>query len=198
MDKRLIYHFTHIDNLAGIISRGLLADNYINHGNYINSGNQEIKDNRKKKQIFSGKCVGDYVPFYFAPRSPMMYRQLNNNKIKNETTIYLVANARYLSSKYEWCCSDINAAIFHASFFNTWEELLKNIDWNLMRSKYWKNTEEYPDRKERRMAEFLVYKQVDFIDFLGIAVYNDDIRDKILACFGSKIKYIDSRPQWYF
>lgn len=88
-----IYHFTHIENLPGIIKHGLLADNVIDPACYRNSGNQEIKAYRKSKPVCDGKYVGDYVPFYFAPRSPMLYRQHSMGLIQNEKIIYLITDA---------------------------------------------------------------------------------------------------------
>lgn len=198
MSNILLYHFTHIANLPGIIQNGLLADNFIAPINYINSGSQEIKNNRKKKIITSGRYVGDYVPFYFAPCSPMMYRQKRNGLIDNNSIIYLVADAIHLTNRYEWCCSDTNAAKFNANFFNTWEDMLRNIDWDVMNLTYWQNTPDDPNRKDRRMAEFLAYKAINFIDFCEIATYNDAITNAIIAQYGSCIPYIETRSDWYF
>jgi hypothetical protein len=34
---------------------------------------------------------------------------------------------------------------------------LKEVDWNVMTLRIWKDTNDDPDRKRRRQAEFLVY-----------------------------------------
>lgn len=47
----------------------------------------------------------------------------------------------------------------------------------------WKDTDEDPNRKARRQAEFLVYNEVPLSACLGFAVYNIDAKkqvDKIL------------------
>ncbi len=73
-----IYHIVHLDRLKSII-----ADNYLwcdaeilkrqPPGTTIGMNN--IKQHRLKKLLSSHPdlCVGDCVPFYFCPRSVMLY-----------------------------------------------------------------------------------------------------------------------------
>ena len=42
-------------------------------------------------------------------------------------------------------------------FFDDLKDLDK-IDWDLMQSRYWNDTNDDPDRKRRRQAEFLVHE----------------------------------------
>lgn len=74
----LLFHFTHVDNLPAVLEAGeLLADTELaQHGTLTcEAGHQSIKQRRRHKEVTCrpGGVVGDYVPFYFAARSPMMF-----------------------------------------------------------------------------------------------------------------------------
>jgi hypothetical protein len=73
------YHITHVNNLSSIV-----ADNYIEAdgrrirrgGDQTSIGMTEIKRRRLNEITVSchpDTMVGDYVPFYFCPRSIMLY-----------------------------------------------------------------------------------------------------------------------------
>ncbi|MBZ8182847.1 DUF4433 domain-containing protein [Oscillatoria salina IIICB1] len=73
-----IYHITHVNNLSSILnSSGLIAFNQLKQqrANYTDIAHQTIQDRRARKQVpcGAGGVLHDYVPFYFAPRSPMLY-----------------------------------------------------------------------------------------------------------------------------
>ncbi|MEI6622203.1 MAG: DarT ssDNA thymidine ADP-ribosyltransferase family protein [Actinomycetes bacterium] len=69
-----VMHFTHVDHLRTIAARGLLADELAQAEGLlsVDVGNREIKSRRRRRQVRvqPGGVVADYVPFYFAPRSP--------------------------------------------------------------------------------------------------------------------------------
>ena len=74
---RYVYHMTHLENLESILQNGLLSTNEkdrlgIDHKNIAN---QSIQTRRSVMNVACGPegTVHDYVPFYFAPRSPMLY-----------------------------------------------------------------------------------------------------------------------------
>ncbi len=74
-----IYHITHVDNLPGIVSEGgLLSDAVIiaRGGPKASIGMSSIKRRRIEScavHCHPGTRVGEYVPFYFCPRSVMLY-----------------------------------------------------------------------------------------------------------------------------
>ena len=72
-----LYHVTHGANLRAIIEAGgLLADSEAFQGvSPMKIGNAEVVALRKRRPVpcHPGTCVGDYVPFYFCPRSVMLY-----------------------------------------------------------------------------------------------------------------------------
>ena len=56
---------------------------------------------------------------------------------------------------------------------------LDEVDWSVLESKYWNDTDEFPDRKRRRQAEFLVHESVPLELFLGIGVRDQRIKTKV-------------------
>lgn len=75
---RLIFHITHVKNLAGIIEAGFLfSDSACRAGSAkpVNIGYSHIKDRRLKRKVpcAAKGTLGDYVPFNFCPRSVMLY-----------------------------------------------------------------------------------------------------------------------------
>ena len=74
-----IMHFTHVRNLAGILRAGCLrADASVDRGSalQVEAADLGIKASRKEIRIPLAPygCVADYVPFYLAPRSPMLFK----------------------------------------------------------------------------------------------------------------------------
>ena len=73
-----IYHITHVQNLSSILERGgLLSDAKTEQSGIESVGiaHQHIKQRRARRSVPVCRrgTLADYVPFYFAPRSPMLY-----------------------------------------------------------------------------------------------------------------------------
>lgn len=72
-----IGHFTHVNHLATVIEHGLLSDTAAQGSDVLSTEvrNLDIKDQRRRHIVPapSDRAVADHVPFYFGPRSPMMY-----------------------------------------------------------------------------------------------------------------------------
>lgn len=164
----LIYHFTHVDNLAGIAANGLMSDADVRTcaATQVEIGDAGIKEWRRRRRvpIAPGGCVGDYVPFYFAPRSPMMYTLSRGNfgyAGGFDRVVYLVSACEHLSTAgCSWIVSDRNAALTVASFAGPEDDLDAHVDWPLMRERQWGYTSDDPERPDRRAAECLVHRYV--------------------------------------
>ncbi|TXK41478.1 DUF4433 domain-containing protein [Nonomuraea sp. C10] len=74
-----LLHFTHVDNIEGITATGLVADNR-QPATAVECAEPGIKERRRQQPVTiePGGVVADYVPFYFAPRSPMLHRIHND------------------------------------------------------------------------------------------------------------------------
>jgi hypothetical protein len=99
-----IYHITHIDNLVSILnSGGLISCSELRQQqtNYTDVAHQTIQDKRAAKPVM---CIvrgvlHDYVPFYFAPRSPMLCSiHYNRGKNYQKEVLHLVSQAEVIKA----------------------------------------------------------------------------------------------------
>lgn len=76
---------------------------------------------------------------------------------------------------------------------------LAKVDWDLMRSSYWNDTNEYPDRKRRRQAEFLVHGQCPWSLVREIGVLNSEVSLAIQPYLKTPEQpEVTVRPGWYY
>lgn len=97
--------------------------------------------------------------------------------------------------------TDRNAARITAGFRVVDGDLDELVDWSLMRSQYWHDTETDLDRKERRMAELLVHERVPLDAMVGLVTRCDDTAARLRQHVGDSplgepplLSYRD----WYF
>lgn len=177
-----LYHITHIDNLPGIIrSGGLLAHNGIEDG-YTDIAHQTIQKRRNQTPVpcSPGGALHDYVPFYFCRRSPMLYAIHKDNIAGycggQQSIVYLVSElARVQQAGLTFVFTDGHAIMQFSEFYNNVANLDK-IDWPLMQAKLWTDTDEDPDRKRRRQAEFLLHRQCPWSLITGIGVFDETMK----------------------
>lgn len=114
-----IYHFTDIGNLAPILAVGELRC----HGTAdcaVDVADATIKSRRMTKRVSCGPsgAVGEYVPFYFAPRSPMLFR-IQRGGVEGVSShpsrlLYLVSSTEAVLEAGQACVfTDGNAAAAH-------------------------------------------------------------------------------------
>lgn len=162
-DPRIL-HFTHVENLAGIAASGLVADQHKPTGT-VECADLSIKERRRSQAVPAGPggVVADYAPFYFAPRSPMLYRiykgGVETYSGRQDELVYLVSRVSQVQRHHlAWAATDRNAALTTAKYTDRALLLPSHIDWEVMAALIWKNTPTDGSRRERRMAEFLVHR----------------------------------------
>ncbi|MBQ1074885.1 DUF4433 domain-containing protein [Micromonospora sp. C31] len=181
-ERASIMHFTHIDNLPAILTAGrLVADNLVGRRLLTDAGSASIKASRRTRSVTCppGGVVADYVPFYFAPRSLMMYRIAKEHENGqagcypggDDPLVYLVSSVdRVHAAGLRWVASDGNCAASLTCFAGQLGDLAQLVDWPLMREQVWKNMPEDQDRMRRRMAELLVHQELPVDLIAGYAV----------------------------
>lgn len=204
----LLFHFTHISNLASIAQSGLASDTVVQGRGQLKTevGNQRIKAARRSRTVPCGPggCVADYVPFYFAARSPMLYAIRGGNVSTYQggqaDLVYLITEvSRVVELRLPYVFTDRNAALALAAYGDDAAELGRFVDWELMNRRYWTSDDE-SDLRERRMAEFLVHGAVPWDAFLGVATFDDARSEQatdLLSSVGVQTDVLVKRD-WYF
>jgi hypothetical protein len=102
---------------------------------YADCASTDIKAARRTKAVPVRPYgyVGDYVPFYYAPRSPMM-SAISNGQVPrcndSRGLVYLASSvAQVDAAGLLWVCTDGNARAGITRFYNTREELEERTDW---------------------------------------------------------------------
>ena len=205
-----IMHFTHIRNLPGILAAGCLqADNLVNRGSglLVEAADLGIKESRRAIPIPLAPfgCVGDYVPCYFASRSPMLYKiakgGLPNYTEGQDPLVYLVSTVENVAEAGLRCLfSDGNCAATVTQVFDDLGRLGTVIDWQVMRGRMWNNTAEDPDRMRRRMAEFLVYERLPVSSVTEVVVRTQGMKEQMEAILAPSGVTLPARVRasWYF
>ena len=180
-----IYHITPVDRLESIASDGYLwSDAEARRRNVPGTviGMNHIKERRLKKLTLStypSLHVGECVPFYFCPRSVMLYsisRGSSDLQYQGgqELIVHLEADLRQAvawaaASKQRWAFTSSSAATYH---FNDYTSLdrLDVIDWDAIRATDWRTC------RDSKQAELLVesafpWEQVSRIGVRSQAMY---------------------------
>lgn len=204
-----VYHLTHVDNLTSIIQSGgcLSFNEKHNQGiGHIDIAYETIQDRRARTFVpcSPGGCLHDYVPFYFAPRPPMLYA-INGGYVEGyeegqEPLVHLVTAAQDIENGgCKWVFTDGHATMAFTEFFEDLDDL-DEVDWDVMTSRYWNDTPTLPDRKRRRQAEFLIKDFCPWELFSEICVINARIESRVKRI----LEYSTHQPtvlihrDWYY
>ncbi len=187
-----IYHMTGIGNLPSILAAGAVLSKRLvelDKIRIVDIAETSIQERRARKHISidPGGTLHDYVPFYFAPRSPMLYSIMKRNvpgcSLRQQDLLFIVSDVeKIISASLPYVFCNRNASLANAHFFNDFEQDFSQVDWNIMQVTHWMNTDEDGDRKARRAAEFLVRDKLplNLNFFRGIGVYSEDIKCSVL------------------
>ncbi len=196
-----LFHITSIDNLTAIFKQGTLLckqrtdQESIDYQNIAHAGTQSARANRPVIDP-PGGSIHDYVPFYFAPRSPML-SAIHNGKVKNcsysqEDIVHFELIAKHALAKgmKAFVFYDRNATKIYSKPYTDRAVLKDVVDWDILTEeptldgfcKYFYDQHDNPryiDRMEKRQAEFLIKDQVPVAWFSRIGVINETKAQKV-------------------
>jgi hypothetical protein len=204
-----VYHITHLRNLPSIFANGLVCDSAATSLGLtaVDIGYTQIKGRRALRTVpvAAGGNLNDYVPFYFGPRSPMLYTIARGNVPQyqdgQDRIVHLVLDANAAAAAgLAYAYTDGHAVMAISEFFTDLNEVMDHVDFNLMRATFWNDTDERPDRKRRRQAEFLVHGQVPWALIESIGVMSEAIRVQVLEMMQvcDHRPPVDVRREWYY
>lgn len=73
---RHLYNITSLDNLASIMSSGILCHDAVNQLSHVDMADAGVQDRRASKSV-QGVPLHSYASLYFNPRNAMLFRLLN-------------------------------------------------------------------------------------------------------------------------
>lgn len=201
-----IYHIVHVDRLASILADGCLySDAALRDINKPGTsiGMTNIKARRLTNSLTSvpDLCVGQCVPFYFCPRSVMLYLIHKGNadlayQGGQDSIVHLQADLRAVvdwakKSKRRWAFSLSNAG---SCYFEDRCRLdqLHEVNWDAVNSRTWMAC------KDGKQAEFLLEQSfpVELIEAIG--VFDANIYRAVTQLFAGKRLPVEVKKEWYY
>ena len=209
-----IYHITHVDNLPSILTDGcLLSDAAIIARGSLNMaiGMSSIKKRRLEElevTCHPGTMVGDYVPFYFCPRSIMLYVIYRRNRPGlfyqggQGPIVHLEADLHEVvlwanEAKQRWAFSLANAGAFYTQTqFRASIAQLSEVDWTAVFATDFRS----PEVNEGKQAEFLVHESFPWSLVSRIGVESRLIQTQAEAIIGTSANQptVQVCKEWYY
>lgn len=213
-----IFHITHVDNLPGIIaSGGLLSDAAMiaRGGPAAAIGMGTIKRRRLALPVkcHPGLNVGACVPFYFCPRSIMLFviHCANSPELTYRggqgPIVHLEADLNAAvqwanAQPRKWAFSLSNAGAGYAQFRDSLAQL-GDVDWDAVASTNFSNSSYSPSGllvKEGKQAEFLVEADFPWHLVQRIGAASQAVAAKALSALANATHtpQVTVEPSWYF
>ncbi|MEL6556912.1 MAG: DUF4433 domain-containing protein [Bacteroidota bacterium] len=210
-----IYRMLHIKNIPHIMANGVTHKNSSNaNPNFIGIGDISLINNRGTRQInvdngdtfntIEKITLGDFTPFYFGVRMPMLYVIQNGGNFverasKPEDIIYVVCSVQSIvNSDLIYYFSDGHATDFLTTFYNRSEitNLPQIIDWNAIKQQYWSGQENL-NLKRKKQAEFLVKGDIPTDFIIGFGCYNNTAKQNLVE-LGVNNQLVKVIPNAYY
>lgn len=209
-DQPKIYHIVHVDNLASICGDGCLWSDSVmvqrQGGTVIGMGS--IKQRRLTLPVscHPQTFVGEYVPFYFCPRSIMLFviHCANHPELAyrggQQPIIHLQADLSQVVQWAEangrrWAFSLSNAGAVYTQFRSELAQL-DEINWDAVAARDFRPA----DVKEAKQAEFLVQQSFPWHLVERIGVHSQGIAQRVYAAMNGAghRPSVEIRREWYY
>jgi hypothetical protein len=204
LSKIYLYRMTHIENIPHVLQNGIThVDSANKNPDFVPIGDSSLISSRNSFLMPNGRLMGDYIPFYFGPRMPMLYViQFGRNgvsKTEPSNVVYCVTSvSQIIKRQLDFVFTDGHAIAGLSSFYypKSVERIEDIIDRNAISSHYWKSENDL-DLKRRMEAEFLVLGDIPASAIIGYFIYNVEAKERMIK-FGIEEKQLEIRPNYYF
>jgi len=211
-----IYRLTHIKNISHVLEYGITHKNSINNNtNYIPIGDISLINTRNNKSVSVDNgdflsqnspsiVLGDYIPFYFGIKMPMLYvAQQGGNFVMQATQpkdiIYIACSLeKIINSEIEYFFSDGHATDNLTTFYDSSSvnELPNIIDWNSVKAPFWGGQENL-NIKRKKQAELLISSDLPPEFIIGYVCYSQEAKEQLIK-IGVDENLIKIIPNAYF
>lgn len=207
-----IYHITHLDNLSGIIREEAIWSDAKRCELDLDCslvGMSNIKRRRLEELVVNchaPRMVGEFVPFYFCPRSIMLFMLhcANHPELTyrggQRPIVHLQADLHEVvewadEEGVPWAFSDCNAGTRYADFYRDLDQL-HEVNWRAVRATDFRDS----GIKEGKQAEFLYFESFPWQLIDKIGVFDDTIRQKVdLELLSAEHSpQVVVKPNWYY
>lgn len=208
-ERARIFRITHIDNLPWILTHGLYCNSStIQDPNFVQIGNPDLIAKRPSRSVSlqPGGGLGDYIPFYFTPCSPMLLNIVTGHngiqqRPKREIVI-LVSSLEHLSTHgVTFVFSDRHAYLQVARFSSNVADLPAFIPWDRLQARNFKRrAADDVESFERYQAEALAHSHVPVAALIGIACHGpaEEAQVRQLVHNAGVQLTVATRPEWFF
>ncbi|MBO0934329.1 type II toxin-antitoxin system toxin DNA ADP-ribosyl transferase DarT [Fibrella aquatilis] len=205
LHKVFLYRMMHIENIAHVFVHGLTHRNST-HRNpvFIPIGDGQLIGKRADYLLSDQTRLGDYTPFYFGPRMPMLYVIQHGfsgvTAVSPEKIVYCISSVGDVTA-----CESVSFLFTDGHAFNGLSscftadrinEVNQLIDWKAIRSKYWQDENDL-DLKRRMEAEFLLMGDLPASAIRGYVVYNLAAATTLVE-LGIAPEKVIVKPEYYF
>ena len=206
-----LYHITHVDNLPSIVADGALwsdAALIALGGPAASIGMNSIKQRRLGLPLkcHPGDFVGGFVPFYFCPRSIMLFliHCANHPELKyrggQTPVLHLELDLHEVlqwaeAQRRRWAFSLSNAGATYSEFRCRVDQL-DQIDWPAVASTDFRSA----SVKEGKQAEFLVAEFVPWQLVRRVGAVNPAVQAQAMRNMGGVVHRpsVEVCRSWYF
>ncbi len=207
-----IYHITHVDNIPEVIRPGYIFSDSKRIADGLDCniiGMSTIKQRRLEEievTCHAGTKVGAYVPFYFCPRSIMLYILYMGNHPEltyrggQRPIVHLQADLQTTLKwadrhNVRWAFSDRNAGTYFVDFFNDLNDLDK-VNWEAVAATDFRDMQV----KEGKQAEFLIYESFPWslVEKIGAADATIVAKVRQILCNADHKPPVTVEPSWYY
>lgn len=204
LNKVYLFRMTHIDNIPHILQNGITHLESANaNPTFVPIGDKSLISTRNDFRLQNGRRLGEYIPFYFGVRTPMLFVvQKGYNMVASspaENIVYCVSSVqKIIDLKLDFVFTDGHAVDGFSTQYtvNDIQNIDTILDMNAINAKYW-NDENDLDRKRRKEAEFLVLGDIAHNAILGYLTFNQKAKDKLIS-FGVDAGQVKIKSDFYF